>query len=130
LPDDWTTRSQLPVRLPGNNAPEPEVAVVPAPKQRYFDHHPTEKEVALVVEVSDTSIDEDRRLKLPQYARARLPVYWIIDVNARRIEVYTQPRGGKTPTYRQRTDYGPGDAVPVVVRGKQIGTVAAAELLP
>jgi Uma2 family endonuclease len=66
LPESWTTRSQLPVRLPGDNAPEPDVAVVPAPKQRYFDRHPTEKEVAFVVEVSDTSLDEERRLKLPQ----------------------------------------------------------------
>ena len=93
LPAGWTTRSQLPVRLPGDNAPEPDVAVVPAPKQQYTARHPTEKDVALIVEVSDTSLDEDRRLKVPQYAKAKIPEYWIINVNERRVEVYTQPRG-------------------------------------
>ena len=130
LPAGWTTRSQLPVRLPGDNAPEPDVAVVPAPKQQYTARHPTEKDVALIVEVSDTSLDEDRRLKVPQYAKAKIPEYWIINVNERRVEVYTQPRGGKNPTYKTRTDYGPGDAVPVVIAGTTVGTIAVKELLP
>lgn len=130
LPREWTTRSQLPVRLPGDNAPEPDVAVVVAPKQRYLDRHPTEKEVTFVVEVSDTSLDEDRRLKIPQYARAKIAEYWIVNVRDRRVEVYTQPRGGKNPTYRQRTDYGPDDSVPVVVGGKELGRISVKELLP
>jgi Uma2 family endonuclease len=130
LPDGWTTRSQLPIRLPGNNAPEPDVAVVPAPKQLYLERHPTEKDVAIVVEVSDTSLDEDRRVKLPQYALAKLPVYWIVNLIDRRVEVYTQPRGGKNPAYKQHTNYGPDDAVPVVIGGKELGRIAVKELLP
>ena len=130
LSEKWTTRSQLPVRLPGNNAPEPDVAVVLAPKQSYLDHHPTEKDVALVVEVADTSLDEDRRLKLPQYARAKIPVYWIVNLVDRRVEVYAEPRGGKNPAYKKRVDYGPDDAVPVVVAGKELGRIAVKELLP
>ena len=130
LPREWTTRSQLPVRLPGDNAPEPDVAVVVAPKQRYLDRHPTEKEVTFVVEVSDTSLDEDRRLKIPQYARAKIAEYWIVNVKDRRVEVCTQPRGGKNPTYRQRTDYDPDDAVPVIVGGKELGRISVKELLP
>ena len=130
LPAEWTTRSQLPIRLPGDNAPEPDVAVVPAPKQQYMTRHPTEKDVALVVEVSDTSLDEDRRLKIPQYAKARIAVYWIINLVDRCVEVYAQPRGGKNPTYKTHTDYGPDDAVPVVIGGQRVGTIAVKELLP
>jgi Uma2 family endonuclease len=130
LPDEWTTRSQLPVRLPGDNAPEPDVVVVPAPKSRYVDQHPTAKEVALVVEVSDTSLDDDLRLKAPQYARAKLPVYWVVNLKARRVEIYTDPRGGKSPVYRTRVEYAAGDDVPVVVAGKTLGTIPAADLLP
>jgi hypothetical protein len=106
------------------------VAVVPAPKQQYLAPHPTEKKAAIVVEVADTSLDEDRRLKLRQYATATIAVYWIVNRVDRRVEVYTQPKGGKNPTYKSRTDYGPDDAVPVVVAGKQVGTVAVKELLP
>jgi Uma2 family endonuclease len=130
LSAEWTTRSQLPVRLPGDNAPEPDVVVVPAPKQQYMTRHPTEKDVALVVEVSDTSLDEDRRLKIPQYAKAKIVVCWIVNLVDRRVEVYTQPRGGKNPTYKQRTDYGPNDTVPVVIAGKRVGTIAVKDLLP
>jgi Uma2 family endonuclease len=130
LPAGWTTRSQLPVRLPGDNAPEPDVVVVPSPKQQYMARHPTDKDVAIVVEVSDTSLDEDRRLKIPQYAKAKLAVYWIVNLVDRRVEVYTQPKGGKSPTYKTRTDYGPDDAVPVVIAGKQVGTIAVKDLLP
>lgn len=130
LPAKWTTRSQLPVRLPGDNAPEPDVAVVPAPKQQYTARHPTEKDVALVIEVSDTTLDEDRRLKVPQYAKAKLAVYWIVNLADRCVEVYTDPRGGKNPTYKTRTDYGPDDTVPVVIAGKRVGTIAVKELLP
>jgi hypothetical protein len=49
----------------------------------------------------------------------------------RRVEVYTQPRGGKNPTYKQQTkNYGPDDAVPVVIGGKELGRIAVKELLP
>jgi Uma2 family endonuclease len=130
VPAGWTTRSQLPVRLPGNNAPEPDVAIVPAPKQQYTTRHPTEKDVVLVVEVSDTSLDEDRRLKLPQYAKARIAVYWIVNLVERCVEVYTHPRGGKNPTYKTRTDFGSGDVVPVVVGGQTVGEIAVNDLLP
>ncbi|HEV3439716.1 MAG TPA: Uma2 family endonuclease [Gemmata sp.] len=129
LSKEWTTRSQLPVRLPGDNAPEPDVVVVPAPKQQYIDHHPTENDVALVVEVSDTSLDDDRRLKLPQYARAKIPIYWILNLIDHRVEVYTEPRGGKKPTYKQQTNYGPDDEVPLVLNGKEVGRIPVKELL-
>ncbi|HEX4607995.1 MAG TPA: Uma2 family endonuclease [Urbifossiella sp.] len=130
LPAGWTTRSQLPVRLLGNNAPEPDVVVVPAPKSRYVERHPTAKEIALVVEVSDTSLDDDLRYKVPQYARAKLPVYWVVNLRARRVEVYTDPRGGKSPGYRTRAEYAPGDDIPVTVGGAELGTIPAADLLP
>ncbi len=130
LPAGWTTRSQLPVRLPGDNAPEPDVVVVPAPKARYVEQHPTAAESALVVEVSDSPLDDDLRLKATQYARAKLPVYWVVNLKERSVEVYTDPRGGKSPGYRTRAEYAAGDAIPVVVAGRTLGTVPAAELLP
>jgi hypothetical protein len=46
------------------------------------------------------------------------------------VEVYTEPRGGKNPAYKKHADYGPDDAVPVVVGGKELGRIAVKELLP
>ncbi len=74
--------------------------------------------------------DEDRTTKLELYAGAKIAVYWIVNLVDRRVEVYTQPRGGKNPTYKQQTNYGPDDEVPVVVGGKQIGRIPVKELLP
>jgi len=130
LPAGWTTRSQLPIRLPGDNAPEPDVAVVLAPKQRYSERHPTEKDIAFVVEIAGPSLDDDRRFKLPQYAKAKLPVYWIINLADGWVEVYTQPRGGKKPTYRHQTNHGPGESVPIVVGGVQVGGLRVHECFP
>jgi Uma2 family endonuclease len=126
---DWVVGIQDSITL-ADSEPEPDIFVAPGPEEKYRTRHPGTKDLVLVVEVSDSSLGFDRGTKLAMYAGAKIAQYWIIDVNARRIEVYTEPRGGKSPAYRQRTDYGPGDAVPVVVRGKQIGTVAAADLLP
>jgi hypothetical protein len=44
--------------------------------------------------------------------------------------VYTDPKGGKSPTYRTRKDYGPDDAVPVALAGKSLGSIPVRELLP
>ena len=52
------------------------------------------------------------------------------DIPERRVEVYTQPRGGKNPTYRTRTEYTPEQSVPVVVGGKSLGSIKVSELLP
>ena len=64
------------------------------------------------------------------YAGEGVTQYWIVDVNARRIEVYSQPRGGKKAAYRKRTDYVAGESVPVIVGGKRVGAIPVDELMP
>jgi Uma2 family endonuclease len=47
----------------------------------------------LLVEVSDSSLRLDRRIKAPLYAETEVPEYWIVDVSGDelRIEVHTEP---------------------------------------
>ena len=81
--------------------------------------------------MADSTLDSDRTDKLQIYARAGLPVYWIVNLVDRQIEVYEQPSGpAGSPDYAARRTYRPGDAVPVVLDGAAVGTVPAAELLP
>ena len=61
------------------------------------------------------------------YAAAGIPVYWIVNVVARQVEVYSKPG---TNGYQLREDYGPGQSVPVVLDGIQVGTIAVADILP
>ena len=110
--------------------PEPDVAIVPGPEELYDDVRPTAADLLLVVEVSDTTLARDCGLKQRVYARSRVPVYWIVNLLDRVVEVYTDPRGGRTPAYRTRTDYRPGDTIPVGVGKKAAGTIVVSELFP
>jgi Uma2 family endonuclease len=126
---DWVVGVQDAITL-ADSEPEPDFFAATGPESKYNSRHPGPKDLALVIEVSDSSLGFDRGTKLAVYAAARIVQYWIINVNERRVEVYTQPKGGKNPAYRQQTNYGPGDEVPVVVGGKTVGRVAVKELLP
>ncbi len=71
--------------------PEPDLAVVDGTARDYAEHHPTGAQAWLVVEVARTSLLADRK-KIRTYAAAGIPVYWLVDLEARRLEVYADPR--------------------------------------
>jgi hypothetical protein len=80
--------------------------------------------------VADASLSRDRSIKKQIYARAGIPVYWIVNLPERRIEVYADPSGpGEFPEYRQHADYAAGE-VPLVIEGCSVGRIAVAALLP
>jgi Uma2 family endonuclease len=86
--------------------------------------------VGLIVEISHTTVARDRGLKWPIYARARIPVYWIVNLVDQTVEVYTQPSGpAEVPDYAQRQDYALADLLPVVLDGQQVGTLAVRDFL-
>ena len=63
-------------------------------------------------------------------AAATIPVYWIVNIPRRRIEVYGHPSGpSETPCYHDRREYGPDDEVPVVLDGREVGRVSARDIL-
>jgi Uma2 family endonuclease len=130
LPKGWYADSQEPVTTT-ESEPEPDACVVRGEPRDYQDRHPDPHEVALIVEVADTSLTTDQGDKKRVYARAGIPVYWIANLVERRFEVYTDPTGpADVPDYRQRQDYEPGDEIPVVVAGEEVGRLAVADLLP
>jgi len=87
--------------------------------------------VALVVEVADASLDRDRSIKKQVYARAGIPVYWIVNLQERWIEVYTAPSGSvDVPDYRQHNDYAAGAEVPLLIEAREAGRISVAALLP
>lgn len=130
VPVGWRVRVQLPITL-ANSEPEPDAAVVRGDR-RTFDHRrPTGPDFGVVVEVADSSLRFDRVIKLPLYAAAGIPVYWIVNLIDSRIEVYTDPDpAADPPAYRTRTDYAPGQAVPLVLNGQTVTAIPVADLLP
>jgi Uma2 family endonuclease len=131
LPPAWVCRGQSAVTT-SDSEPEPDVAVVRGPIRRYATSHPGPADTGMVVEAADTTLARDRTLKARLYARAAVPVYWIVNIPDRQIEVYTDPTGpgAAEPTYRQRRDFAAGAAVPLVVEGRVVATIPVAELLP
>ena len=86
----WWVRVQLPVAIPPRSEPEPDLAVFeqePSPER-----HP--RAALLAVEVSLSSQMIDRNVKAHLYAQAKIPVYWLVDLRTRALEVRTQPSGG------------------------------------
>lgn len=129
LSEGWRLREQKPIKI-SDSEPEPDLVVVRGPLQRYERRHPGPREIALLIEVADTSLEADRQDKGRTYARARIPVYWIINLNDRQVEVYTQPKGGKSPAYRYRINYASTAKMPMMIEGNEVGQVSVSDLLP
>lgn len=129
LSDQWLIRVQCAITL-RTSEPEPDLAIVKGPEEIYFARHPIPSDIALLIEVADSSLENDRREKVRMYAGARIPLYWIINLNERHIEVYTEPKGGKKPLYRQRTDYDVNANVPLIIANEEIAHIATQDLLP
>jgi Uma2 family endonuclease len=85
----------------------------------------------MLAEVADSSLLRDQRDKTRIYARANIPIYWIINLVDRRIEVYTQPSGPTAiPAYGSFQTYQTGDTIPLVLDGNTAATIPVADLLP
>ena len=98
------------MRIPAYDEPEPDIAIVRGTDADYRRRIPTAADVALLVEVSDSTLGQDRGMKLAAYARDGIAVYWIVNLVDRQVEVYTRPV--KAGRYRSRKDYKPGQHVP------------------
>lgn len=125
----WEIRVQSAVRL-DDSEPEPDITVARGDDNTFATRHPEPGEVGMLVEVSDSTLTRDRQDKGRIYARAALPIYWIVNLVDRQIEVYTNPTGaGAAASYSQRNDFHAGDAVPVILDGVTVGHIATSEIL-
>jgi Uma2 family endonuclease len=131
LPQAWICRGQSAVTTI-DSEPEPDIAVVRGPIRRYVTNHPGPADLGLVVEVADSTLARDRTLKARLYARAIIPIYWIVNIPDRQIEVYSDPIGAAAAEshYRQRQDFDVTGAVPLVLDGRTIATIPVRDLLP
>jgi Uma2 family endonuclease len=84
-------RIQKPIRLDQQNELEPDIAIVKRADDYYRSHHPSPSDVYLLIEIADSSLSKDRKVKLPLYAVHKIPEVWIIDLLDRCLEVYRQP---------------------------------------
>lgn len=124
---EWRVRVQSAITT-GDSEPEPDITIARGPASRYAKRHPGAKDIALIVEVADSSIDRDRNDEGPLYARAGISVYWIVNLGESVIEVYSKT--GRAKRYGHLQRYGIEDSVPLVIGGKALPAIPVRELLP
>lgn len=130
LPAGWYVDAQEPITLL-DSEPEPDVVVVRGQRRDYAERHPGADDLALVVEVADTTLQRDRTIKKQLYARAGIATYWLLDLTSRQMQVYTEPLvHAEQADYRRIQNYQPLDLVPVSIEGREVGRLALRDLLP
>ena len=100
LGDAYAVSPQLPLTLGERNEPEPDLAVVRADSDS-MDRHPGT--AILAIEVSGDSLRKDRRVKAALYARFSIAEYWIVNIEARVVEVFWDPDAANGVYRRTRT---------------------------
>ena len=126
----WFVNREHPLAL-GRWRPLADVVVLQGPKGTYANRLPRAADIALLVEISDTTYAKDSGPKLRRYATYQIPVYWIVDLNRGIVEVRTNPYGkGKQAGYAICHIYREDDTIPVELDGQELGRVTVSELLP
>lgn len=82
---------QNPVQLDRYSQPQPDIALLRPRADFYAESHPQAADVLLIVEVAEASLDYDRDVKVPLYARHGVPEVWLLDVAGRSLTVYRAP---------------------------------------
>lgn len=102
LTHDLIVWVQNPLRLDRYTELVPDFALLRYRADFYAESHPGPKDVLLLVEVADTTLDHDLGTKIPAYAAAGVPEVWLVDLTRERVERFSGPAAGSGFGRRQR----------------------------
>jgi Uma2 family endonuclease len=125
LPLGWFVRVQSAVVTP-DSVPEPDVVVVRGDPGRYRHQHPSGADIALIVEVAESSLQRDRS-KAAIFSRAGVPCYWIVNLIDQQVEVFSDPQHG---VYQARQALRGSDPLPVMIESREVAALSPQALLP
>lgn len=97
----FLVRVQNPILLDEQSEPQPDIAVVK--DRNYAEAHPSAADILLIVEVSDSTLEYDREVKLGLYARCEIPEAWLLDVRSGELTIYREPAEGQYRLIRKPT---------------------------
>jgi Uma2 family endonuclease len=94
LGDRAIVRVQNPIQFPREDSElQPDVMLLRPREDFYATRHPEAPDVLVLIEVADTTLRLDRRVKIPLYARAGVREVWLVDLTTARLEVCREPVG-------------------------------------
>jgi Uma2 family endonuclease len=128
LPPGWSIWAECTITLSPDKAPLPDLLVLRGNVRDLRDRRPSAADVGLLVEVADGSLKIDTGAKLAAYARAAIPVYWVVNLKDGVIQVYESPVP-EEGRFASVARYGPGDLVPLKLDGTQVAMIAASDIL-
>lgn len=108
LADSVIVRVQNPLRVDEHNEPQPDLLLLKPRDDYYARTHPGPGDVLLAVEVSHTTVEFDRDVKAPLYARAAIPELWLVNLDDYYLDALSQPVGGE---YRAARRLSRGDTI-------------------
>jgi Uma2 family endonuclease len=82
---------QDPIVLPSGSEPEPDFVILRQRADNYLSAHPNPSDVLLLVEIADSTLKFDQEIKLPLYAEAGIPYYWLFNLVDNHLEAYSEP---------------------------------------
>jgi Uma2 family endonuclease len=92
---------QNPVRFQQEDTElQPDVTLLRPRDDFYTSRHPEAADVLLLIEVADTTLRLDRRVKIPLYARVGVQEVWLLDLTTQRLEVRREPLGDRYGSVR------------------------------
>lgn len=108
-------RGQEPIIIHPNSAPEPDIVIARRKADYYLSSHPYPEDILLVIEVSESTLKYDREDKLSLYAEANLSNYWLFNLVANHLEVYTEPyqENQNKFNYRSKQIYLPNEQIAI-----------------
>lgn len=129
-PPGWRVRNQSGITLSAS-VPEPDICVARGDLATFAARRPEPTDIALLAEVSDSTLDTDRGVKVPLYAGEGILEYWIVNIPERRVEVYSQPSGpAAAPAYASRQICCRGSSVPLILSGITVAHLLVDHLFP
>jgi Uma2 family endonuclease len=100
-----------------NSEPEPDIAVVRLPNSNYLTHHPYPEDIYWIIEISNTTLEEDLGRKKIIYAHAGINEYWVINLKTTEIIIFRKPSGDD---YKTKFTVNKGSITPTAFPNIQI----------
>lgn len=96
-----TLKLQDALCLDDNTEPVPDMLLLKPRADGYADRELLPTDVLLLIEIADTVESYERKVKLPLYAKSRIPEVWLVNLPKGFVEVHSSPNRHRYQNLRQ-----------------------------